>query len=239
MPLVLLFATACLPAPPESAVFSGVVRSGTAHDGPGLADATLTSIDPDGKVVATATSDTDGLFEVEIPWSSVFAVVIEADGHVPTSMSGLGTTEQVLAPDGAVFARSESWWDEQTTLWQGCEGLADGPWVEGILRAYLPVPGDEVDTLPVVKTGELTLDVGPDAFAFPCYLDDAGAFNRDAAVTGDTGRFLFADAPPGWSVVRPTFTAEGAQNAGIDQAVWIPESGVVSLDPAFVDTPGL
>ena len=236
---ILLMLVACMPADPDSSLFMGVVRSGTALDGPGLEDATLTSFDPDGKVVAEATSGADGAFEIAIPWGGVFAVVVEADGHVPTSMSGFGTTDTVLAPDGVVFARTEAWWDEQVELWAGCPGLEDGPAVEGILRAYLPVPGDEVDTLPVVNTGSLTLDIDENSVQFPCYLDDDGVYDPDATVTGDTGRFLFAGTAPGWSIVKPSFTAEGAENPGIDQAVWIPETGVVSLDPAFVDTPGL
>lgn len=238
MPLLLMLA-ACFPADPESSLFMGVVRSGTAVDGAGLGGATLTSIDPDGATIAETISNGDGSFELAIPWGGLFAVVIEADGHVPTSMSGFGTTDTVLAPDGAVFAQTEDWWDAQLDTWAGCPGLEDGPAVEGILRAYLPVPGDEVDTLPVVNTGELTLDVDADTRRFPCYLDDDGVYDEEATKTGDTGRFLFADAAPGWSTVRPSYTADGAAQPGIDQAVWIPQSGVVSLDPAFVETPGL
>lgn len=238
MPLLLMLA-ACMPADPDSSVFMGIVRSDTDVASPGLGGATLTSFDAEGAEFAQTTSNGDGSFEVAIPWGGAFAVVVSADGHVPTSMTGFGTTDTVLAPDGAVFARTDAWWEAELEAWAGCPGLEDGPVVEGILRAYLPVPGDEVDTLPVINTGQVSLDVDADTRRFPCYLDDDGAYDEDALETGDTGRFLFGNAAPGWSVVRPSFTADGATFGGIDQAVWIPESGVASLDPAFVETPGL
>lgn len=238
MPFLLML-VACFPADPENSIFQGFVRSGADVAGPTLGGATLTSYGPDGAMVAEATANGDGSFEVVIPWGGLFAVVVEADGHVPTSMSGFGTTDTVLAPNGTVFARTTGWWDAEQQTWDGCPKLAEGPVVEGILRAYLPVPNDEVDTLPVIKSGELALELDATSLQFPCYLTDDSVYDADAVVTGDSGRFLFADATPGWSLLSSTFTADGAVYDGMDHAVFVPESGVVSLDPAFADTPGL
>lgn len=236
---ILLFLAACFPADPESSRFLGIVRSGADVDGPTLGGATLTSHDPDGAVIARSTANADGSFEIDVPWGGLFAVVVEAEGHVPTSMSGFGTTDTVLAPNGAVFARTDAWWTAEQETWAGCPGLSDGPVVEGILRAYLPVPNDEVDTLPVINTGELALELDETSLRFPCYLDDAGVHDADAVVTGDTGRFYFPDAPSGWTVLSSTFTADGVVYAGMDHTVFVPESGVASLDPALAETPGL
>ncbi|MEC7947328.1 MAG: hypothetical protein VX265_07140 [Myxococcota bacterium] len=238
MPIVLLLA-ACFPADPDSALFQGIVRSGPAYDDPTLPEATLTSFDADGAQVSTAVSDGDGSFEIAIPWGGLFAVVVEADGHMPTSMSGVGQTDTVLAPNGAVFARPDAWWETAQTTWSGCPDLETGPVVEGILRAYLPVPNQEVDTLPVINTGSLTLDIDEDDPRIPCYLDDLGVYDPDASVTGDTGQFLFANVPPGWATVRSTFTADESVSDGMDHAVFVPAAGVVTLDPAMAETPGL
>lgn len=238
MPLLLML-VACFPADPDHSVLQGTVRSDSDAGGPTLGGATLTSYDPAGAEVAQTTANGDGSFELAVPWGGLFAVVVEADGHVPTSMTGFGTTDTVLAPDGAVFARSEAWWLAEQEAWAGCPDLGDGPAVEGILRAYLPVPNDEVDTLPVVSTGELALSLDESSLRYPCYLDDAGAHDPDAVVTGETGRFWFAGAPTGWLVLRSTFTADGTVYDGTEHAVFVPQAGVASLDPAFVDTPGL
>jgi hypothetical protein len=238
MPFLLML-IACFPADPESSIFQGFVRSGSDVAGPTLGGASLTSYGPDGTMIAETTSNGDGSFEVAVPWGGLFAVVVDADGHVPTSMSGFGQTDTVLAPHGAVFARTTEWWETEQETWADCPGLADGPVVEGILRAYLPVPNDEVDTLPVINTGELALELDETSLRFPCYLTDEATYDAEAMVTGDTGRFFFADAPQGWSVLSSTFTLEGTVYGGMDHAVFVPESGVVSLDPALADTPGL
>lgn len=240
--MLLLFVTlaACFPADPEYSVFEGTVRSSPSLDGPPLAGATLTSFAPDGSLFSETTAAENGTFALEIPWGGLFAVVTEADGHVPTSMTGFGVTDTVLAPRGAVFARTLEWWDAEVDRWQDCGDLTGAPpVVEGILRVSLPVPNSEIDTLPVVTTGELALNHDSDRVSLPCYLDDDGVFDPEAVATGDTGRFFFADVPTGWATLTSNHTADGVSYDGTVHDVFVPDSGVATLDPAFAKTPGL
>jgi hypothetical protein len=231
-----LLLSGCLTQNPDSTLLKGTVFDAADAAQQPLGGATVDVFDATGARFGTTTADDAGAFEVDAPFAQVFSVVMSADGFVPTSATGYGSTEITIARDGDLFARSEAWLDEERGRFAGCFGAdAGGPVVEGILRAELPVPASDYDTLPVVRTGRVDLAISDTAFQYACYLDDDGvAYDPEAEVTGDSGRFAFFDPPPNaWATLTSTWTDDTEAHEGGSLPVFVPAGGVASLDPLF------
>jgi hypothetical protein len=229
---------ACMPDAPTTTTLRGSVFESADADSFALGQVDITVMDPKGQTFDAAVSKADGTFEVTAPLGKRFAVVMSADGYATTSITGYGVNDVVVAADRDLFLRSDDWINELRQSYEGCPGAdGDSALVEGILRVHLPVPSEEVDTLPVVKTASMTLAQADSDTeqTEPCYLDDEGlAWAPDASVNGDSGQFAFFDAPVGWATLGSTYTVEDIEVDGMDHPVWVPEGGVASLDPAFV-----
>jgi hypothetical protein len=227
-PLALLM-LACIPQAPTVTTLRGSVFESADADSFAIGKVGIMVVDPKGQEFDTVVSNADGTFEVTAPLGKRFGVVMSANGYVTTSITGYGVTDVVVTADGDLFMRSDDWMEALRGTYEGCPGADDdSAIVEGILRVHLPVPADEVDTLPVVKTASMTLtngDAEDDSEApLPCYLDD----------DGEACHFAFFDAPAGWATVGSTYTVEDVEVDGMEHPVWVPEGGIASLDPAFV-----
>jgi hypothetical protein len=225
---------ACTP-PPTEVTLSGQVLTGQ-DSGMGAADV-LVSIrnsqtDPHGEV----TTDANGLFEIAVPSSNVYHMILSGTDIVPTSFSGIIGQSDLQIPADELFVRTESDLEGLRSAFENCPTAFDeGGVVEGVVQFRLQDTDDgsylaaNQATVEAYNTDEVQFDA--------CYLDDDGISEEDGSAVGTTGRFAIFGVPEGPITVQFKQDIGGLtiENFGF---VYLPEDGIAPFHPAFVDLAG-
>ena len=190
----------------------------------------------ESKLHGEVTTDEDGMFEIEIPGSNVYHMVLEGEESLPTAFSGIVGQSDVDIPKEELFLRSEAEVLALRDAFSACPTANDaGAIVEGIVRFKLQNTDDESFLVaPLTAIVAFTQD-GIEYTA--CYLDEDGVSVEEAENVGTTGRFAVFGLPAGPTTVRFQQNIGGmiVENYGY---VYIPENGIAPFHPAFVDLAG-
>ena len=222
-----------------------VVRlSGIVFDGPGTAAAPLPGAEvsilspDDASVLASATTDGEGVFSVEVgPGLNLFAL-IEADGYRPSTFPGTTglQTEQVVERN-ALYAMPEADVAALEATFAGCGGSGVGV-TFGEVRIYeiATVEDGEHPTTGAARVHVLT-EGGDDVTA--CYWNSEGtAWDPAALVTGDQGSFVLPGLPAGVHTIEISYDLGAGVSETQQYPMLVLETGnAVPWFPAWVSLP--
>jgi hypothetical protein len=205
----------------------------------GLAGATTTFLDEDGRDLGSATTNDLGEFSVELPSGTNVFVLVDADGYVTSVFPGVIGEQPTQQVDGyALYGTSVEEYAALLATWDGCPGVLEDTFlVVGEMKIFGLT--DVTGNSPTVNTGIASLTgVNTNTVLGGCYLtDDGAAYDPDAERTGDSGGWLVAPATSGgWAL-------EVAYEYGLDAwesetyPVWAPTAGpaVSPWYPAWVE----
>jgi len=225
---------ACTP-PPTEVLLSGQVLTGQ-DSGVGAADV-LVSIrnsqtDPHGEV----TTDEDGLFEISIPSSNVYHMILSGTGIAATSFSGIIGQSDLLIPQDELFVRTDADIAGLRSAFEHCPtAQEEGGIIEGTVQLRL----QDTDDDSFLAANQAMVEVfNADGVQFDaCYLDDDGMSEEDGSTVGSTGRFAAFGVPEGPISVLFKQDIGGliVENYGF---VYLAKDGVAPFHPAFVDLAG-
>ena len=188
--------------------------------------------DPHGDV----TTDQDGLFEIEIPGSNVYHMVLSKDDSMPTTFSGIVGQSDVAIPADELFVRSQAEVVLLREEFSACPTAEEeGGIVEGVVRFKLQNTDDE--SFLVAPLTAITV-FNAEGVEYPgCYLDDDGNSVEEADNVGNTGRFAVFGVPEGPTTILFQQDIGGmlVDNYGY---IYLPENGIAPFYPAFVDLAG-
>ena len=229
----LLWMACALPA--SEVILSGQVL--TAQDsGTGAADVLVSLRNAKTKPHGTATTDNNGMFEIEIPSSNVYHLELSGTDIIPTAFSGVVGQSDVAIPEDNLFVRSTAEINALREEFSACPyAESEGGIVEGIVQFTLQNTDD--DSFLVAPLTAVTV-VDNEGIEFDaCYLDDEGVSVEEADNVGTTGRFSVFGVPAGPLEIRFRQDIGGllVDNYGF---VYMPENGVAPFYPAFVDLAG-
>ena len=217
-----------------------VTLTGTVFDGPdsldGVASGTVEVRAFDGTVVDSTTADASGQFSITAPAGQPAFMVVAGPDHIPTSFTvNIGTVDMAV-PDQIIWARRASIHDDIVADFEGCPpDSVGGGMLEGEVRLYLgdiDDPGSE----PLVTTAVAYIDDDAGSLVNACYLDEGGASDPSATVTGGTGRYAIPGAPEGPTVLVVTYDS-GDTLVRTEALVYVPEGGTVPGYPTYVSLP--
>jgi len=241
--IALLFA-ACTLEPSDTVMIGAVYSAHT--DGVPVANATVETRNEMGEPLAIATTDNDGMFEVQLPSTQMFFVTVSGDDYVPTSYAGIAGTDALLLNEGELWLRSETKLDNIRQEFSDCDGFdTAGGVIEGEVR-LLVVLQDDLESLPLVTTALLVAYDSNGIAHSACYLpedEDPGGDTKEteesnAQVTGSTGRFAFFGVPAGPTDIDIQYDFGGSEPVSSWHYVYVPEEGTVPMYPALVNLPG-
>src|SRR5688572_3891045 len=163
-----------------------------------LEGANIRIVDDQGFVFDTAVSNSEGVFRVQAPRGEQIYAVIDGDGLVASSFTGVSGFENRLDAERALFAVSAEQVAEWEALYAGCPGLEEpGGLVIGEVRDMILVD-DATDEHPTISTAKARTQSRPDdegntVRVEGCYLaDDGTAYSAEADDTGPAGAYAIA-----------------------------------------------
>ena len=221
--------------PTTVVVLSGQVL--TAQDSETVApDVTVSIRNAESKLHGEVSTDENGMFEIEIPGSNAYHMVLEGEDSLPTAFAGIVGQSDVAIPKDELFVRSAAEVSALRDTFAACPTASDaGAIVEGIVRFKLQNTEDQSFLVaPLTAISAFNQD-GIEYTA--CYLDDDGVSVEEGENVGTTGRFAVFGVSEGPTTVRFQQNIGGmiVENYGY---VYIPENGVAPFHPAFVDLAG-
>lgn len=200
-----------------------------------LAGAEIRLVSAEEELLAEASTNSSGQFEVEVPSGVVFAE-ISADGYAVTTFPGtIGASPTQIVEDGALYGISEAERQAEIDAFSGCPGMtSESALVLGEIRI------DITDTLtggsPTTGTGVAEVQRNGESAWLGCYLDGDGNFDPEAVFTGATGRFLVGGVEPGiYDLEVSAQISEGLWTTA-SYPLWIPDRplAISPWYPAFV-----
>jgi hypothetical protein len=199
-------------------------------DGP-VRGGTISIYDDAGRLFDSAPIGDGGRFEVTGPQGLPIVASIEGPGLVEAVFVGVLGIGRFDVEQGELYGWSTELMDDLRGRFGSC-GAASGAVVAGEIRVFgAESPnGDPV----VVTTGYASLADEDGNEYVPCYLDDEGAYDPGAGVTGETGEFAFFGLPAGDYTLR-----YGYEVAGIDVPaqllITVRDEAILPMYPLFVD----
>ena len=191
------------------------------------------------EVIDEVTADSDGRFEAEARANAALYLHLEADGHVPTGLSGATGSGTMDLTSGEIWMPSD---DDLATLqaeFEGCPGAesagtGQAAFIEGLVVFY----AGAAEEVAVATTAWATaFDEAGNAYE-ACYFADnpkVVRYDAEATRTGHHGRFAIFGAPAGRLDLEVGYYAgEEPLWAGIYH-IYAPEGGAVPLYPAWVE----
>ena len=217
-----------------------VVLSGqilTSQDsGEGAADILVSIRNAETNPHGDVSTDSDGLFEITVPGSNAYHMVLTGTDVVPTSFSGIVGQSDVEIPADELFVRTESDVDGLRAEFDLCPTAADeGGVVEGVVQFRLQDTDD--DSFLAASLTSVTVFNAHGTEYDGCYLDENGFSVEDGTEVGPTGRFAVFGIPEGPTTILFKQDVGGltVENYGY---VFMPEDGIAPFYPAFVDLAG-
>jgi len=214
----------------------GKVTRSREDKSPPLVDGLVTLRDADGQVYAQAVTDSNGDFRVEAPAGETVYLVTEGVGLVPASFAGVSGLQPTLRVErGTFYGFDEPELSEWELLFDGCPGVGEGGGIAvGEVRTLRAA---DTEDHPLVTTAWAYLESEEQVVYEACYLDDAGQYDPEAELTGDTGVFAIFGVPQGtYSLVVGYHPFQEYSIIGYTSA-WVPDGGVVPQFPAWVEWP--
>jgi hypothetical protein len=220
---------------PDTVTLRGVVRDAPGTDATPVV-AEVRTFGEDLLPVDTTTSASDGTFDIRIPTMSTFHVHLGGDGWATTVFSGTSAVTDVDAGAGVPWVATPAWIDGTRTAHGACARSADaGGIVAGEVRTWLP--STPLLELPLTDDAQVAV-LDRDAVRHEaCYLDDTGASDPDATMTGATGRFAVFGIPAGPLVVGVSWPTPGGERTAAEFLYLMAEDGVVCMLPALTGAP--
>lgn len=221
----------------QDVLIRGAVFSGPTDKSRPLAGAEVTLYDGRLELQDEATTNDRGRFAGRVDRGDRIYVVVAAEGYTTTSFTGGSGLEPVLrVPDYTFFGVPESVADDYEAPYAGCPGVGEGGFIAGEVQVYnLTDPG--TGEHPLVTTAEVYFDPYVGDTIDACYLDaDGMAYDPAAEVTGLSGRYIIAGIPEGGGELYVSYTtATGEDPVVVAYDVFMPENGVVSRFPTWVE----
>lgn len=239
VPILTLALLGC-EAPGETRV-TGRIFAGHGDDAPPLSGAEVSFVVGDASVLDRVETDADGAFTVRLPHGTNLFVEVRADGYATTTFPAvIGLDRALEVEDHLLYGFPAEERDAILTAHAGCDGAEPGAaLVVGEMRLYGWADPDTGES-PTVTTGVATvLGRGSTEWA-GCYLDEAGlAYDPEAFMTGDSGRFTVFGPAPGLHDLDARYEVSTDVWSAQLYPVWIPEDeGAVSpWYPAWVEFP--
>lgn len=225
--LALAACVACAPAPRDG-VLSGVVTATSAADSDPVARARVRTFDAANAAMDDVKTDEDGRFEAAVPWAGGFFVQLDHDSAASTTFSILSVSGAVEGGPGDLWLRTPAEVEALRETFSTCPTVdAPGAIVEGEVRVYLPV--EQVEDLPTITTGVVTLVDPTGKSHTACYLDGRSNSDPDAEVTGGTGRFAFFGLPEGVGVLQVSYWIDEEAMADTGGAAGLIDGGTLPV----------
>jgi hypothetical protein len=237
---VILFLWACTNDPSKVAVTT-TIGADRGEDPKGVAaGAEIDVYNASTEAFSHATADDQGKVTLDLPFGGASFMIVHADGDVPTSFSLGPFYEDSTLPDSVLWTRSEgSYAAIEEAFGPSCPNMEksdDGVLLEGEVRLF--IDGQDLDTLPLVTTANVTAYDSQDGAYEGCYLDDKGKPSSSATVTGQTGRFAIFGAGAGTLFLEVSFDlAEGIDEPPNGYYVVAEAGGAAPFYPALVFSP--
>ena len=226
-------------APPlEPVDVTGRLLDEASEDGGAVPNGEVWTRDSNGSCFDETVTDDDGQFSVQAPANDYFFIMFHGDGFASTSFTGFSGTDTIDVDDGTLWAMSAQNRSGLFDEFANCAALEDiedqsGGILEGEVRLYFQI--NDPDDLPFLTTATVTAFDSDDVELETCYLDDEGISDADAFETGETGRFAVFGMKQGGYTVQVTYDAGTGSEPVSTYIIWMPENGVVPLEPAYVE----
>lgn len=238
LPLLALVLAACNPLP-EQVKMKGEVRDGIDTESTPFANAKMTVLNEAGKQQGTATTDGSGKFSTNVPAGERFHVLIEGDGHVPASFTGLSGLQETFAIDeGTLHGVTQLEFDAWTAQFAGCPGVGEGggailgePRIEELVDENGQHPGVSA------AVAEVWDPKSEKVIATACYLGEDDLYDPNATATGDAGVFAIYGVPEGTYVLSVGLEVFPDSWTWEDTVVYVPDEGVAPRFPSWVHFP--
>ena len=147
------------------------------------------------------TTDEDGMFEIEIPGSNAYHMVLQGEDSLPTAFSGIVGQSDVAIPADELFVRSDAEILSLRDEFSACPTASDeGAIIEGVVRFKLQNTDDQSFLVAPLTAVTAFNQEGVEYTA--CYLDDDGVSVEEQDDVGNTGRFAVFGIPEGPTTVR-------------------------------------
>lgn len=214
--------------------------AGRLFDGPNsgvvVPGATVDALDASGQSVASAVTDNQGAFAVGLPEGTTFFLLFSKTDWVTTSFTGYSGLQDLRSQDGALYIRPQAVHDDIASDFEGCvRSGGTGGSVDGVLRLNVGESYEEADNAPILTSGFAWADTADGETVVACYLpDDAG---EAGTVTGESGRFALLDLAPGVAKLHLAYEEGQIADHSDEYPVYVPEGGVVPLNPAWATLP--
>jgi hypothetical protein len=221
--------------PPTEAILSGQIMTGQ-DSGVGAADILVSIRNAETKPHGEVTTDTNGLFEISVPSSNVYHMILSGNDIAPTSFSGIIGDADLAIPVDELFVRTDADVEGLRAAFENCPTASDdGGVVEGIVQFRL-LDNDDNSFLAASDAMVEVFNANGTQFD-ACYLDDDGFSAEEADNVGTTGRFAVFGVPEGPTTVlfKQDIGGLTIENYGF---VYMPENGTAPFHPAFVDLAG-
>lgn len=213
-----------------------------------LPQGTIAIYGQEGDAYASTTTDLSGNFRTFGPsGQTVFATVTGTDLATSsfTGITGAANAGPLVVAldehqDSPLYGVLLSDIDALRAEFEGCPGVDDaGGIVFGEVRV-IGITDPVTDEEPLVTTAEASMVGVSDQEFAACYLNDAGdAYDPDALVTGETGRFAIFGVPAGLWTLSVSYSAFVESNVETFSQVFVPEAdvAVVPREPVWVEFP--
>jgi len=222
----------------EDPVFTmtGVITDAPAN-GNRVPDASLTVYNSKFRKFSTERSDTNGIFEIEIPNGETFFFTSEAEDLTSSSFVGFTSGQLLVLDEGAIWMRTPETLADLRDEFSACpEAQLEGGIIEGEIR-LLVAPNQPGVNQPIMSTAEL-IALDDEDFIYPaCYLDDSGDSVEGLEQTGETGRFIIFGIPSGPVRLVVSYVVGESEPEESVTTYYMPESGTVPVYPLVVSPP--
>ncbi|HMV69479.1 MAG TPA: hypothetical protein PKA64_21735 [Myxococcota bacterium] len=201
----------------------------------GLAGASIDLRDGEFGSYATAVADDEGWFAVQAPRLRKIHLLITSPDTVPIVFPGTSGQSDFIVPEGQLWGFSEAQRDAWRTDFSGCPAGEGGGDVLGVVRLLNPSADPLVDAdNPVEINGFAFIEDEAGVRRDACYLGADGAWDPDATVVGESGRFFLPGV--GRGPLRLVFGRRLTDDSTMitEEEVFVPDDGVVAVIPALV-----
>jgi hypothetical protein len=201
----------------------------------GAADVQITVRDGATKTYSSGTTNSQGVFDVLVPATSVIHFVLDGSAYVPTAFSALVGAEDVDMPVGELWMRTPTDMDDLRATFENCPNVdTAGAIVEGEVN-YNVINQRSEERLIAEDATVKVFDNDGTSFTV-CFLDNDGVSLDEPSAVGATGRFAAFALPPGPTSIQFSVPIEGV-NIENFAFVYLPSDGVGPLYPALIEFP--